>query len=181
MSSVQNHPKNEENWLDDELDSRISTNPAGLSQSRSVNSLRIVLIRMKPLTGRPALFFLILCYCVLSNLWLHSADYIDQLGLSTDPLEFWLAMFPIYLGLWLTQHLSLPGSYSSVQASLITGIVSAISLSICFHLVVKRFPILLRISVMLFFLLTVAVGVSYSIEFYRLKVYLATPHESCCP
>jgi len=183
MTTGKNIPENEVSWLDDELASPITTNPSEPSHNRSVNTLLIVLMKMKTLMGRPVLFFLVLCFSGLSNLWLYTVDRLGMAGMATDSFVLWVCVLIqpwIFLGQWVTQRLSLPSPYTSIQTSLITGIVSAILLSICLQLVIRRFPRLLRASVILLFLLTVGTGVSYVLDSYRLHVYLSTPHD-CGP
>ena len=142
---------------------------------------------MKYLMGKPALFLLIFCYCELSNLWFYTLDYLFQLGEPTSAWADWgVVIIQPWLiwgqwGQWVTQCLKLPSPYNSVQTSLITGIVSAILLSICFLIIVKIFPRMLRISVILFLFLTVVGGVSYALDSYRLNVYLSTSHDDGGP
>jgi uncharacterized membrane protein len=180
MISSKNIPENEESWLTEELVSPMPTDSAGSIHSRSTNSQLIVPKRIGNLMGRTALFVLVLAYSELFNLWFYTVTYLDLLGLVTDPFAVWVSILTqpwICLGPWVTRHLGLPSPYSSVQASLITGIVSALLLSICLQLVVRRFPRLLRASVILFVFLTVSTGVSYALDSYRLNVYLSTPHD----
>lgn len=138
---------------------------------------------MKPLMGRLTLFCLALCFGTLSKMWLHTVDYLGMAGIDTDSFVLWACVLIqpwLFVGQWLTQRLSLPSPYTSVQTSLITGIASAILLSVCLQLVIQKFPRLLRTSVILLILLTVGAGISYAFDSYRLHVYLSTPHD-CCP